>query len=376
MTLTMFRTQSEAPRRSRIGSRAAAGVLLAALVTPSPARAFFQQTTLEGSIGTDIGGVWLIVHNIMPEFRVTFPKPASGPPVPLEVGPLTTEVELLMGKGRGVVVTRCIDEGFCAGNGVMVGDVLLQVGSTELTDVASFQKALENPPQTMFLSIRRPALKMSTTRLLKVKYQATPEEADGTLAAKESLDLRVLDLALPFADEVEKTRQSHVLFQPSEGDLEKLGASWFELPPSDPLMFVSAKHRFASRAAFDESLAGDKALTEAKYAILMDLGGNPVRGSGKTIDLYGVETLEQKKIEGNYVTVTIANAPFPINIEFKGRFQMTRVADWSDQDDKARAAREAARKPKEDLNKYETLPEVPAPGKPAGAGAAPAEPAK
>lgn len=372
MTLTTFRALTVASRRRR----AVAGFLLATLVTPFPVQAFYQQTKLEGTIGTDIGGVWLVVHNVMPEFRVTFPRPASGPTVPLEVAPLTAELEPLMGKGRGVVVTRCTDGAFCSANGIMVGDVLMQVGSTDLTDVASFEKALENPPQTIFLSIRRPALKMSTTRLLKLKYDATPEEADGTLAAKESLDLRVLDFKLPFFEEVEKTRQNHTLFQPSEAALDEVAKTWFELPPNDPLMFVSGKHRFVSQAAFDESLAGDKSLTDAKYAILMDFGGNPVRGSGKTIDLYGVETLEAKKIEGNYVTVTIANAPFPINIEFKGRFRMTRLADWSDQDDKVRAAREAARKPKEDLSKFETLPEVPAPGKPVEPATDPAGAAK
>ena len=56
--------------------------------------------------------------------------------------------------------------------------------------------------------------------------------------------------------------------------------------------------------------------------------------------------------------------PFPINIEFKGRFEMTKIAEWSDQDDKNRAAAEA-KKPKEDLDKYKTLPDVPAPAKPA-----------
>jgi hypothetical protein len=119
-----------------------------------------------------------------------------------------------------------------------------------------------------------------------------------------------------------------------------------------------------SKSAYDESLLADKSLQNASFAVVMDLKSNPGRGGGgQVIDVYGIESLDSKKMSGSYVSVTMANAPFPINIEFKGRFEMTKVAEWSDEDDKLRAA-EDAKRPKEDLDKIKTLPDVPAPAKP------------
>ena len=74
--------------------------------------------------------------------------------------------------------------------------------------------------------------------------------------------------------------------------------------------------------------------------------------------------MTDKAIDGQYVTVTMASAPFPINIEFKGRFHMVKIAAWSDEDDKIRSKDAANRPSKEDLSKFKTLPDVPAPGKP------------
>src|SRR5689334_2903820 len=46
----------------------AASALAVSLVAPTQASAFFQQTSLEGTLGTDLGGIWLSVQNVMPEF--------------------------------------------------------------------------------------------------------------------------------------------------------------------------------------------------------------------------------------------------------------------------------------------------------------------
>jgi hypothetical protein len=59
------------------------GALSLVLAFPNPASAFFQNTKLEGTIGSDIGGVWLDMHHVMPEFRITYSKPATGKPVPV-----------------------------------------------------------------------------------------------------------------------------------------------------------------------------------------------------------------------------------------------------------------------------------------------------
>lgn len=347
------------PRRQTL-----AGVLAAALLVSTDASAFLQQTTLEGAVGADIGGVWLSVQHIMPEFRITYPKPAQGRAVPFTVGPIPADLEPATGKNpKGVVVVQCSDPAQCEEQGILVGDIILAVNSVEVADPAAFEARIQNLPASVMLSMRRSAIRMTTAKLLKIRYQAGAAEAEGaSTLGEEKVDLRILDVALPFAKQLEGTRTTNTFFEPTTADLEAVGKDWAGLPPSSPVLFVNGKHRFVASASYDEALAGDKNLKGTRYAIVMDLEANPIRGAGgKVVDIYGLETVDAKTIEGSYVTATIASAPFPINVEFKGRFRMTRVADWSDADDKARAAKAAANRPAEDLKKYELAPDVPPP---------------
>ncbi len=362
MTQLTFLALSEGSR-----SRFAAGALAASLIAPTQASAFFQQTSLEGTLGTDLGGVWLSVQHVMPEFRITYPKPTNGPAVPIEVGPIPPDLVAVAGdKPVGVVITKCGDVSFCSDNGVLVGDLILDINTKPTTDQASFEEAVANAPQQIMISVRRPALKMTTLRVLKIKYGAGQSGGEaGSSAAQETLDVRVLDLALPLDEKIEASRTEHNLLVPTDAEREAIAKGWAEMPLHKPLRYATGKHRFVARSAFDESLNSDKNLVNSKFAVIMDMASSPGRGGGgQVIDVYGIESIDSKKMAGNYVSVTLANAPFPINIEFKGRFEMTRIADWSDADDKHRAAEEAKR-PKEDLDKFKTLPDVPPPAKPA-----------
>lgn len=343
------------------------GAIAAALLLPTPSPAFFQSTSLEGTVGTDIGGVWLSMQQLMPEFRITYPKSSTNRAMPFAVAPVPADLEPVTGKNPGgVVITDCLDAALCAENSLLIGDMVIKVNSTDITDVASFEKAFENLPATVLLSVRRPALKMSTARLLKIRYSTEGKETAEGSVQQEKLILNVLDVALPFADALEATRQSHAFFQPSAAQLETLGKTWFELPENQPLRMMKAGHRFVAQSSFDDALAGDKSLVNSKYAVIMDMDGNPVQGAaGKVIDVYGIESVNGDTMDGSYVTVTMASAPFPINVEFKGRFHMTRVAPWSDEDDKLRAKRSQGKAPEKDLSQYKTLPDVPAQAKPA-----------
>lgn len=358
--MSRFRTPSAGlTSRGSVLTAALAGALL--LPTTSPA--FFQQTRLEGSVGSDIGGVWLSTQQLMPEFRINYAKPADGSPaVPVKVGPVPADLEPVTGKSpAGVSIVDCGTTSYCSDNGLVVGDILIRVNSTDLTDVASFEKATADLPPSVMLSIRRPALRMSTARLMKIKYDQDGKETSEGSVQQEHLDVRILDVKLPFADTLEATRRSHQFFVPDAAELEKLGKTWPDLALNDPLVLFRGDHRFVAKANFDQALAEDGNLRKASHALVMDMDGNPLAGGGKVIDIYGIESVGKGMIEGTYVTVTIASAPFPINIEFKGRFRMTRVADWSSADDKKLAEKARPKAPAEDLGKYKTLPDVPAP---------------
>jgi hypothetical protein len=354
------------PSGSAASRRVVLGALAITFLTSTPAPAFFQQTKLEGQIGTNIGGVWLSMQNVMPEFRISYQKPENGKAVPFTVEPIPAELAAIMGpKATGVAVAGCEHSTFCAENGIIAGDVVTRINSADIVDVPSFEKAIENLPQTILVSIRRPALRMTTARLLKIKYTNEGKETPEGSESQEGLDIQVLDVALPFDDQIEQSRQKHTGFEPTPDQIETIRTKWFELPMAKPLRYITAEHRFVAKTNFDPALEADKTLANSKFALIMNMEGNPMSGGGKIIDLYGIESLSEKAMEGAYVTVTMASAPFPINIEFKGRFKMTRLADWSDEDDKLRSKNAANRKPTEDLSKFKTLPDVPPPDKPA-----------
>ncbi|HYC54276.1 MAG TPA: hypothetical protein VEL28_04985 [Candidatus Binatia bacterium] len=335
-----------------------AAAVLVSQLTPSPALSFFQQTTLEGTIGTDIGGVWLSVHQIMPEFRITYAKPAEGRPVPFKVGPIPADLEPIVGKNpQGASVSELTDAAKCAELGIMLGDIIIKLNANEIVSPESFEKALENVPPQVLLAMRRPQIRMSSARLLKIKYEASGAAEEGASAiGTEKINIDVLEAALPFAEAVEETRQTHQFWQPTAADIASL-EKWYELPDRSPVVFTKGTHRIVAASNFDDALSADKGLHQSKFAIVMDLEGNPMRGGGKSIDVYGFEILEKDRLAGSYVTATIATAPFPINIEFKGRFEMKRIDDWSAKDVEARAKRNT--QPKEDLSKYKVLPDVP-----------------
>jgi hypothetical protein len=351
------------PTRSQL----TAGAIVASLFFPSVSPAFFQETKLDGAIGSDIGGVWLSVQQEMPEFRITYQKPAEGPPVPVKVAPIPGSLHPATGRNpAGVAITNCEDSGFCGDNGLVTGDIIIKVNSTAITDAASFEAAQKDPPPTMVLSVRRPALAMTTARLLKIKYDNEGRETVEGSEQAEKVDLKVLDVVLPFDAALQATRESHKFFEPSAADLAALGKDWARLEPQRPASFIKGTHRIAAKASFDESLQGDESLKNAKVAIVMDMEGNGLSGpGGKVVDVYGVESIGDGKMEGSYVNASLASAPFPINIEFKGRFVMTRVAAWSNADDVEHQKQKQTR-PKEDLSKYKTLPDVPPPSKPVG----------
>lgn len=347
-------------------ARLLAGALAAAILWPAPAPAFFQTTKLEGAVGTDLGGVWLSMQQIMPEFRITYPKPKAGPAVPVTVGPISADLEKVTGKNpEGVIVTDCGVTTFCNDFGLMVGDIIIKMNVHDITDVASFEKVLGDAPASILLSVRRPALQMTAARVIKIRYENDGKEVQGTTVQEEKLELTVLDLDLPFAERLEKSRQSHKVFEPTAEELEQLKKDWAQIPDNTPSLLIKGGHRFVAKENFDEALAGDKSLAASKFAWVMDMAGNPTRGGGQVIDVYGLESISDSAISGNYVTVTMAAAPFPINIEFKGRFEMIKLAPWSDADDKRRAAENAAKAPKEDLSKFKTLPDVPEAAAPA-----------
>ncbi len=351
----------------------AVAALISTSLIPQSAGAFFQSTSVEGVISQDIGGVWLAVHHVLPEFRIRFEKPQGVEKpeefVPFKVGPVPSELALAFGReGAGVAITEIVDQRLAARYGINEGDVIRKVNTYRVTDLDSWKEGLENAPKIIILTIRRPYLKHSRVRLVKISYEATSareEAGDGTetVLAEENVDLEVLDVALPVESEVESRREKSQFWTPTQADLETLRGGWFELPLSSPLKFLRGEHRIVALARYTADLLSDENLSDTLFGMILKMDANPIgAGGGQVIDIYGVQNVTEGRIDGTYVSAVIAQAPFPISVEFKGAFTMTRLGEYSDKDVEWRAAqaKEQGEAQMEDLQKVELAPDIPA----------------
>ena len=339
--------------------RVAAALWAAALVA-TPADAFYQETTLEGRIGTDISGVWLIVADTAAEFRVRVSREIDDSEVPVAVEALAGRHSRVVGKdGSGVVVTKILDPKLASGGALIPGDVIVAVNGKEIADPAEFRRAAASPSRLVIMQARRPALQQTKAALWKISYEID-EAAAADGAISEELKVEMLGQRLPFEDELDRSRRKRDLWDLKETHLAALRQNWHTLPVPDPLTFVGGKHRVVGASAYDQALAGDANLVNTGFAVVSDMRPNPVLGgSGKSIWVHGFQSVGSDAMDGTLVEAAMASAPFPISVEFKGRFRAVRIDDYSDKDVKHRldgAKKEEA----EDLDSFELEPDIPA----------------
>jgi hypothetical protein len=336
---------------------------LSLVATPDPATAFFQKTTSEGIVGRDLGGVWLSVQHLMPMFRVRLDR-GKDRVAPFDVGPIGADKALLFGGDpQGVVITKMQDPNISATIGIFEGDIITKINTMVVTDVESYEKALATVDKWFLVTIKRTGLAYTSSRLVKIDYAAREGELeDGTTGlAAETISVQFLDSELPFLTELEKTRQSNELFVPDGAAVEKVTAEWWTLPDRSQGGFVNGEHRVIAEHNYDTPLRQDENLTGTTFAIISTLQGNPLKGSaGKTIAVYGFREVTPKTLKGTFVETTLAQAPFPISIEFSGSFTMTRIADFSNKDIEHKAAQAANEQKALETEDVPLAPDVPA----------------
>ncbi len=391
-----FRRSAPGTRGGLAGPVLALAALVALLASPARAQTFHQDTQLEGRIGSDIGGIWLIVHDLMPEFRVRYrrnserkaPKSGSGQAaqdtpdgenengaaqepkkddwesaLPFKLGPVPAELD--MGSAApGLIITEITDVRKAADYSIIKGDIVVKVDSTDVRDLESFEDALHEAENSDWigLQLRRTALKYSTPRLVKIRYVAAEAVADAggeiSTVGKETVSFEILEVAFPFDGEVAKARTGRKFWKPSSEQIEALRESWFKLPKANPVLFAGGEHRVIGEDALTPDIADDPNFAGARFAVVSTLLGNPMRGGGKNIVVYGAREVSRDRISGGYIEAAMGNAPFPITVEFKGRFTMTRLDEFSHKDF---AYRNSLNGPKveEDYDKIELAPDIP-----------------
>jgi len=327
-------------------------------------QAFFQKTSLEGTLGNDVSGVWLAVQHVMPSFRVRVDRDPTNV-APFRVGPIPKDLAPALGENpKGVTIKEFTDSAASDKYGIFQGDVITKVNTVDVTNEGDFAKAMKDVKEWFLVTIRRPALKFSTARLVKIDYKAAEKEIEGTSQLDEKIDVRVGEGTLPFQDQIEKGRRENKFFSASKEDISKLREDWFKLTPPEKAIFVNGEHRVVSASNYDESLRRDDNLKGTTFAIISTLQGNPLAGGGgRSIAIYGFDKVSAEHTGGTYVESTLATAPFPISIEFGGRFEMIKIAPFSNKDvefSTAQAQAEGKKKLEAESRKFELAPDVPA----------------
>ena len=358
------------PRGSyRLSVRLLAGFLVVGL--GSPAAAFYQTTAVEGPADPGISGVWLSVHQLMPEFRVRLERiEGSENPLPFEYGPIEADWkdELVGASAVGVMVTGITDGRAAGKHGIMVGDVISRLNGAPVVEPEAFRTAVAaGSGTTAGLSIRRPAIRFTKISLLKIEAPAAGagddgEEGSSGAPAEGDVEAAVyfFDVDLPFQAELDAARTANRLWHPGEDILKALRSGWHELPASDPIRHIKGEHRLVAASSYDADLLRDGTLADADLALVANLEGNPLYGGGgRTVAVYGFEDVGEGELRGAYTEATLASAPFPISIQFHGRFRMIRLAEYSDKDIEHRRALAEAAESQESHDDVELAPDIP-----------------
>ncbi len=346
-------------RSFRVFRWAAAAALIISLVLPPSAKAFFQTTKLEGTLGTDISGIWIGVYHVMPTFRVRLDTVAGGV-APFSVKPLSADARRIFGDAAGVQIDKMSDPSTSSKFGLFPGDIIVKLNVHPVKDVDSFNQALKTVTADWFLiTVRRPQLMVPKVRLVKFYYSVTgSEDATSSEISREIVRVNLIDGDLPFQGALDKARSSHSFFEPSEEQLRQLREQWYRLPEPKRAVFVRGEHRVVSAENYDGGLRKDDNMNGTSFAIVSTLDGNPMVGGGKTIGIHGVRKIGDGVIEGSYVESSMGNAPFPISIEFDGSFVLKKIAPYSDKDFEHTAAQAQGKDQAQDEN-LELAPDVP-----------------
>ena len=345
-------------RKGPLVAMVLAAVVALVAATP-PAGAFLQRTTLKGTLGTDVGGVWLALYHVAPTFRVKIDRAADGV-LPFSVGPVPEQLAPLAGKPPlGVVIKEFTNPGISAKYGIFEGDLVTKVNITVIKGQADYERALATVKKYALVLIRRPALGATRARLLKIKYSAREQEVDGrSVIADETVSLRAVHAVLPFKKELLARSRKHELWSPTEEDLLVLRTGWHKLPPPERATFVGGEYEVVSQAAYNAPQRKDEHLEDTLFAIIAKLKGHPLAGGGTNIGVYGVREVSTGRIAGSYVESTLASAPFPISIDFNGTFELLRLDDYSDKDLEYRKSRTVA-EVKAKQSEVKLAPDVP-----------------
>jgi hypothetical protein len=100
---------------------------------------------------------------------------------------------------------------------------------------------------------------------------------------------------------------------------------WQALAPDDRGL-AAVETAISGRDAFSDATKADEKMRDARFLIQQTLNYRPAPGSPiRDVMLHGVTETMPLGYRGNYASVSIAAAPFPVTIPFTGTFRMYRL---------------------------------------------------
>jgi hypothetical protein len=114
-------------------------------------------------------------------------------------------------------------------------------------------------------------------------------------------------------------------WQPSPEELEQLRAGWDHLQPED-LHVGKVTNEIAGRDGFEDSVKGEARSRDALWLVRQrldfDASAAPVV---RQVMIYSVLAPSDRDYTGNFDMATVAAAPFPVPISYKGTFRLYRI---------------------------------------------------
>lgn len=141
------------------------------------------------------------------------------------------------------------------------------------------------------------------------------------------LDVQLRQVAVPpsVAPAWDKAMKERVSWTPTPADLDAIRDEWETLPSADKGLATLAI-KLMGKDGFDDTIKGEPLMKDALW--VAQITGDFRRGGGRPVrevSILGANTQTEDGWSGNYMSVAVANAPFPVPIALDGTFRMWRV---------------------------------------------------
>lgn len=139
------------------------------------------------------------------------------------------------------------------------------------------------------------------------------------------VELRFVALPATVQASLDQANEANSRWEPSAQQLQDLRNAWATLAP-ETRGASKVETMIDGRDAFDETLKKDETTKDSPFVIRQMVSYLPgAQRPIKDVLVYGVTEQLPDGFGGKYVSASIAAAPFPVPISFKGTFRMYRL---------------------------------------------------